>query len=301
MAEIDRATLVALIEGEAAHRELLASLPVIVYWVSPQPPYEPIYVSPGMHGLGYTEEEWMGPLWLQILHPEDRDHILAETEAAVAARRPVEYEYRVIAKDGSVRWIHDRGAFVEDEHGRPIAWRGVMLDVTERRRLEERIAALSEEDELTGLLNRRGFRRMGEQALKTVERSGRRSALLYLDLDRFKPINDRFGHAEGDRALRAVADVLRAGVRQGDLVGRVGGDEFVVLATGVADAGEGARLAERLRDQLAAENVQAGRAYRIAFSVGVAEESCAADLDRLLRTADAELYADKARRRANSD
>lgn len=289
--------LEALRARDDPHDDLLASLPVIIYWVAPDPPFTPIYVSPGAHGLGYTQAEWMGPLWIRILHPDDRDRIFAETAAAVAARTPVEYEYRLFAKDGGVRWIHDRGAFVQDEQGRTIAWRGVMIDITERRALEERLAALSEADELTGLLNRRGFRRMAEQALKVEGRSGRRTALLYFDLDDLKPINDQYGHAAGDRALRAVADVLRSGVREGDLVGRVGGDEFVVLAPGVGAAGEGARLAGRLRAQLAEYNARAGQPYRVDFSVGVVEEPGVADLDRLLERADAALYAEKAARR----
>lgn len=284
--------------NEAAHRDLLASLPIIVYWVLPEPPYEPIYVSPGSDGLGYTQAEWMGPLWIRILHPDDRDRILAETTAAVAAQKPVEFEYRVVAKNGTVRWIHDRGTFVRDAHERTIAWRGVMLDVTERRELEARLAVLSDQDELTGLLNRRGFRRMAEQALKVEGRSGRRTALLYFDVDELKPINDQFGHAEGDRALAAVADVLRSRSRTGDLVARVGGDEFVVLASGIAAPGEGERLAMRLRDALAAHNARAGQPYRISFSVGVVEEVGAVDLDRLLDRADAALYAEKAKRRS---
>lgn len=283
----------ALRANEAAHRDLLASLPVIVYCVEPTPPYAPIFVSPGTNDLGYSSAEWRGPLWFNILHPDDRDRIIAETEAALAAQRPVEYEYRVIAKDGSVRWMHDRGAFVQDENGRTVAWRGVMLDVTERRALEERLAALSETDELTGLLNRRGFRRMAEHTLKVERRSGRRAALFCIDVDHLKPINDRFGHPEGDRALRAVADVLRSALRDGDVMARFGGDEFVVLAPAIGLAGESDRLVQRLRDRLGEENARARRPYVLTFSVGVVEETGATDLDRFIERADAMLYAQK--------
>jgi diguanylate cyclase (GGDEF)-like protein/PAS domain S-box-containing protein len=291
----------ALRASEQAHRELLAALPVIVYWVSPQPPYAPSYVSPGVEALGYTHDEWMASpdMWLRVIHPDDRERVVAETEVAVASSAFVEYEYRVIAKDGTLRWLHDRGEFVRDASGTPFAWRGVMIDVTERRALQERLEALSEEDDLTQLLNRRGFRRVAEQTLKTERRSGRRMALLYFDVDSFKAINDDFGHAEGDRALTIVANALREGVRDGDIVARMGGDEFVVLAPAVGVPGEGERLARRLCDKTRAAG-NAALPCALQLSVGVAEADGHGQLEDLLRASDAALYAQRSARRGRS-
>ncbi|MEO7085723.1 MAG: diguanylate cyclase [Gemmatimonadaceae bacterium] len=291
----------ALRASESGHRELLAALPVIIYWVSPEPPFTPTYISPGIEVLGYTVDEWIAlpDAWVRSLHPDDRDRVIAETEAALAAGTATEYEYRVVAKDGRIRWMQDRGDFVRDASGRALAWRGVMIDVTERHALEEQLAARSERDELTGLLNRRGFRRMAEQALRVEQRTGRRSALLFIDLDYFKPINDEHGHAAGDLALQSVAETLRAGVRDGDIVARFGGDEFVVLALGIGERGEGQRLSERLSRGFArlSTGPSDAESFMIQWSTGVAEVEGGADIDELLARADTALYERKGARR----
>jgi diguanylate cyclase (GGDEF)-like protein/PAS domain S-box-containing protein len=128
----------ALVRSETQHRELLDTLPLTVYVVEPHPPYAPIYVSPGVSMLGYTHDEWMQDpeAWTHALHEEDRDRVLAETQAAIEARRGVEYEYRLHAKDGAIRWVHDRGDFMFDAAGAPLAWRGIMLDMTEQKAAE---------------------------------------------------------------------------------------------------------------------------------------------------------------------
>jgi diguanylate cyclase (GGDEF)-like protein len=155
-------------------------------------------------------------------------------------------------------------------------------------------------DELTGLLNRRGFRELAEQELKVARRSGRSDAVLFLDLDGFKQVNDTHGHAEGDAALRAVAGVLRAAVREGDIVARLGGDEFAIYAPDLSRRGEGRLLAGRLVAALASHSVAsqaAGRPYRLGASVGVAEPEPGEELDAVLARADAALYAQKAARK----
>ena len=293
----------ALRASDQSHRDLLASLPVIAYWVSPRPPYEPLYVSPGVERLGYTADEWMSfpDMWLSVMHPDDRDRIVAETEAAAASASVVEYEYRVLAKDGSIRWMHDRGIFIRDSHGETVGWRGVMFDVTERRALEERLAALSEEDELTGLLNRRGFRRMAEQALNIERRGGGRASVVYIDLDDFKPVNDQHGHATGDEALRLVAKVLRQSVRAGDVVARLGGDEFVILAVDAKrnPDGGGETIAERFQRSLAHACAEcATPALRnLGFTHGVVDDQSDTPLDELLARADDIMRLRKAKRR----
>ncbi len=129
----------ALRESEERYRDLLAALPLVVYRVAPEPPYAPVYVSPGVATLGWTYEQWMATpdTWVRAIHPDDRERVRHETEAALAAGRPVEYEYRLIAPDGTVRWVHDRGEFLHGPDGRPTAWQGIMLDVTARRAAEE--------------------------------------------------------------------------------------------------------------------------------------------------------------------
>ena len=125
--------------SEAQYRHLVESLPLIVYIVEPDAPYAPRYVSPAVEMLGYPRHAWLEQpdLWMRVLHPDDRERVLGATEAAREANATVEYEYRVLAPDGAVRWVHDRGWFVRDASGRAVAWQGVMLDVTARKAAEE--------------------------------------------------------------------------------------------------------------------------------------------------------------------
>jgi diguanylate cyclase (GGDEF)-like protein/PAS domain S-box-containing protein len=128
----------ALQESQTRHRALLDTLPLIVYFVEPRPPYTPVYVSAGISLLGYTEDEWMADpeSWIRALHPEDRARVLAETDAAMAARRGVEHEYRLHGKNGSTHWVHDRGEFMYDAAGNAVAWRGIALDMTQQKAAE---------------------------------------------------------------------------------------------------------------------------------------------------------------------
>ena len=248
--------------------------------------------------LGYGPGELLGRYAPDLSPPEDR----AVTRGPVAdlragTRESAAVEKRFVHRDGAVRWAALTLSRLPLGDGR---WGtlGVVSDVTERRALEARLAALSEHDELTGLLNRRGFARMAAQELKVAGRTRRHDALLALDLDHLKPINDTHGHAAGDAALRGVAEVIRTTVRDADFGARLGGDEFVVYAVGLRP-GDGQIVAARLRANLAAHNAAAAadRPFQIAFSVGVAELAPGDSVDALLARGDAALYAQKAARR----
>ncbi|MDF1505809.1 PAS domain S-box protein, partial [Roseisolibacter sp. H3M3-2] len=254
---------------------------------------------------GWAREDVVGGDWFARFVPGGAAlrHLYLAT---VAGGEVVAHsEGEVLTRDGERRLVAWDNTLLHDADGAVAGTASIGRDVTAQRALEQRLAALSEHDELTGLLNRRGFRRMADHELKVARRTGRPGSVLYLDMDGFKAINDAHGHAEGDRALRAVADVLRQTVREGDFAGRLGGDEFVVFATGAATAAEGEALAARLREQLARANDAAGtagRPYALAFSVGVATLEPGDDLDALLTRADGALYARKlARRAAASD
>src|SRR5262249_23002037 len=136
----------------------------------------------------------------------------------------------------------------------------------ERHQMQAAIRALSLTDDLTGLYNRRGFTTLAEQQMKLARRTQRGLYLLFLDLDRFKQINDTFGHLEGDRALVQAAEVLRRTFRNSDIVARLGGDEFVVLAIDTQD--DRSVLLQRLQEQLQACNARSDRGYELSFSVG---------------------------------
>jgi len=156
-------------------------------------------------------------------------------------------------------------------------------DIGAHKRTEDALRTAALTDELTGLKNRRGFIALGDHQLKVARRTGCDVLVLYADLDGFKRINDTFGHAEGDRALREVADVLRNTFRDTDVIARLGGDEFTVMLTG-GDRSTADTVKERVRTALDARNALPGRAYPLALSIGVArfDRDRAMSLDDLL-------------------
>lgn len=166
-----------------------------------------------------------------------------------------------------------------------------LADVTESTLFANRLAL---EDSLTGIANRCGFDRLARQTLAICQRERLPASLLFFDLDRFKEINDRHGHAAGDEALKVFARLLTQTFRASDLCARVGGDEFVVLAPAVRGDATQAAI-ERLRAGVARYNREHGRAQPLAFSVGVAtsERPAPSDLPRLMSRADVQMYRDK--------
>lgn len=168
----------------------------------------------------------------------------------------------------------------------------------ERQRLQEELRALSLEDGLTGLRNRRGFVTLAEQELKVAHRTQRGVFLLFMDLDGLKTINDTLGHSEGDAALLETASLLKETCRESDILARLGGDEFAVLAVETAEDGADI-LAARLQKNLAAHNTRANRSYPLSLSVGITrygpESRCS--IDELLARADGLMYEEKRRKR----
>jgi diguanylate cyclase (GGDEF)-like protein/PAS domain S-box-containing protein len=246
---------------------------------------------------GYDEPELLAMTIADIRPDDERATVRAWVDDAGDA--PATSHRRHRTKDG--REIEVQLA----SHPLTFAGRRARLvvaeDVTDRRRLEAQLQDLAMRDALTGLTNRRGFEQLAAHAVGAAHRAHRSDALLYIDLDGFKEINDTFGHAEGDAALRAVGEVLRAAVRDHDLVARLGGDEMVVYVSGLQRRGEGECIAARLRSALDAHNrdaAAAGRPYRIAFSTGVAELAPNDTLATLLARADAALYRAKQARYA---
>jgi len=168
----------------------------------------------------------------------------------------------------------------------------------ERQRLQEELRALSLEDGLTGLRNRRGFGALAEQELKVAQRTRREMFLFFLDLDGLKQINDTLGHSEGDAALLETTHLLQETFRDSDILARLGGDEFAVLAVEtVEDCAD--ILAARLQKNLAARNARANRSYQLSLSVGITrydpESPCS--IDALLARADGLMYEEKKRKR----
>lgn len=173
-------------------------------------------------------------------------------------------------KTGEVYWEEAHIAPVKETGGAIHHYLAVNLNVTERKQAHERLAFMAHHDVLTSLPNRALFFEHVEQALGMAKRNRAKLALLFIDLDKFKPINDNWGHAVGDQVLQVVAARLSGHVRASDSVGRIGGDEFLVLLTEVASAQGAAKVAEGLRQTISQPMVVANRSLEIAASIGIA-------------------------------
>jgi diguanylate cyclase (GGDEF)-like protein len=203
--------------------------------------------------------------------------------------------YRLLARDGRVVWVRDEAAIVRDEAGRPLILQGVIHDITEQKLLEEQLQYQAFHDGLTQLANRSLFADRVQRALVASSRTGARVAVLFLDLDDFKSVNDTLGHAVGDQLIKEVADRLRAALRTSDTAARLGGDEMAVLLEGCDETGA-ERVAQKIIASLQAPFMLAGRAVPVRASVGVAVSSPGkVAVDELLSDADAAMYATKSR------
>jgi diguanylate cyclase (GGDEF)-like protein/PAS domain S-box-containing protein len=196
--------------------------------------------------------------------------------------------------DGTVVWVRESARVIRDATGRPAYYEGSAEDITARRRVEADLHYLANHDPLTGAYNRHRFREELGRLVAQARRSGEGGALLFLDLDNFKEVNDRLGHKAGDELLRAVARAVRARLREVDLLGRLGGDEFGVAAW-PAQAGQAVAMAERVlaavRDQVV---LLEGRPVRLTASCGVALfPQHGLSEDELLAAADLSMYAAK--------
>jgi diguanylate cyclase (GGDEF)-like protein/PAS domain S-box-containing protein len=236
--------------------------------------------------LGYTPAELVGRTLGDTVHPDDREACAHQWASLIADGGFARFEYRYLHKDGAAVWL-EWDARCDQENG---VIRSVARDITERKRFEAELSHLATHDGLTGLLNRRGF----EEALTSAIRQSA-GALLYLDLDEFKYINDSQGHRAGDGLLRNLAAALSAHGRQGDVLSRVGGDEFAMLLP-KADLGEARAVAESILEVLRQQPLDAGgQPVSITASIGVALFPAHGEtLEALLVHADQAMYQAKA-------
>jgi diguanylate cyclase (GGDEF)-like protein/PAS domain S-box-containing protein len=289
----------ALRQSEARLRRLMENVPAVVYIAGPGEDGRWHYVSTQIEKvLGFTPAEWMedSGLWYGQLHPDDRERVMLdeETEWAEVPSNSQAIEYRMLTKDGRVVWVSDESFLIMGEDDRPLYWSGFLLDITERKALEEQLAHQAFHDPLTGLANRALFTDRVEHAASRINRSSETIAIVFLDLDVFKTINDSLGHDAGDQLLKDVAACLQECLRAGDTVSRFGGDEFAVLLEDASDFDDAVALVRRIAAKLELPFFVAGKGVRVHASFGVAlSESTNQDADDLIRNADAAMYVAK--------
>jgi diguanylate cyclase (GGDEF)-like protein/PAS domain S-box-containing protein len=236
--------------------------------------------------------------WKNLLHPDDRDLTWASLENALSSSSDQwEAEYRILREDGTYSLIADRGKIVHNRTGGVSRVIGGMSDVTAHRRAEEQLAHDALHDNLTGLPNRQLFRHRLERALATATEHNQ-TAVLFLDLDRFKVINDSLGHPAGDRVLRALAKRIEVCLRPTELAARFGGDEFTVLVENLPGISDAIEAAERILNSLSFAFELDSHSFVINASIGIALATQQMFPEEILRHADIAMYRAKARGRA---
>lgn len=284
----------ALRESERQFRQLATNIPE-VFWIMDVSSQAMTYVSPAYQRV--WGREWKGePIgldaWIDLVHADDRRRVRRAMRNI--AEGGYSEEYRVIRPDGSYRWIHDRAFPVREDISRVSRITGITADITERKHIEERLRYLAHFDQLTELPNRVLFKDRLEQAIAQAGRTRRHVAVLFVDLDGFKIINDTYGHAAADELLADVARRLKACTRLSDTVARLGGDEFGIVVTNLNHEKSGYTVAQKIIDGLALPFYSPGKEAFVSASIGLAIYPWdGMEAEKLTRNADTAMYKAK--------
>ena len=254
--------------------------------------------------LGYAPEEIGGPytLGFGLMHPDDEANVAKAFDDFVSGRVPqFEEEFRLRTKPSEWLWVLARARVVRrDASGAPQLVSGVQLDISDRKRAEETARIVSLHDPLTGLPNRALIYEFGEHMLSAARRAHHKLAVLFIDLDRFKQVNDVYGHQTGDELLREVARRIMTSVRGEDLVGRLAGDEFVAILSPIRAEQDVTHAADKILQAVGAPYRLGDVELSMSPSIGIAlYPEDAGDVDALINHADAAMYIAKQRGRNN--
>ena len=295
-------------EAQRKYGALVEQIPAIVYTDVADDEMSTSYVSPQIEELlGITAQEYIedADLWRKHLHPDDRDDAMATYLEGRDSGEPFTFEYRLIARDGRVVWFSDSAIVIRDPAGAPLFVHGVMLDITDRKAAEEQLAYLAYHDKLTGLPNRAMFDELSDLAIARARRSGMGVAILHLDLDNFKLVNDSLGHEAGDAMILELAERLKDATRDTDLIARPGSDEFIMLladidrAPAVPGGGEGElvvaeSVTNRIQESLQIPFELAGNEVYASASIGLSLfPQDADDAPTLAQNAEAAMFRSK--------
>ncbi len=306
--EIDILRTLADLIGTAIQRErylaelsdanrIVQNSPTILYRMGGEPSLPLIYISHNITLLGYDAAEMIKSpqFYKSLIHPDDQAAV--RDSMVNATTRGVEHgavEFRMRTTSGDYRWIENRYTPIRDAAGRLLEVEGILVDITQRKEAEEKIARLARTDALTGLANRSTFIEQLRQAFASARRGASAFAVLYIDLDRFKDINDTHGHLAGDLLLKTIADRLKDVVRGLDLIARLGGDEFAVLQAELSDLSLAGALATKISRELAKPLWLGSEELHITVSIGISPYTAeTSGPEEMLAQADLALYRAK--------
>jgi diguanylate cyclase (GGDEF)-like protein/PAS domain S-box-containing protein len=254
----------ALQEKEEMYRSLVESTDDSIYVVARDTGYLFINKKHRVR-MGLAEDQYQGFNYARFHSPAESIDFRKQVDAVIKAGESVQFEHK---SQRDNRFFLRTFSPVRNSVGWITAVTVVSTDITRQKELEESLRALSITDALTGLHNRRGLFALADQQIKLANRSRKCLYVLYADLDNLKTINDKFGHQEGDAALKTTADILRKTFRESDTIARIGGDEFVVIA-GSDEKRNSGLIQKRLQQGLDAYNTEAHSGYKLAFSIGI--------------------------------
>jgi diguanylate cyclase (GGDEF)-like protein/PAS domain S-box-containing protein len=282
-----------------------ATLPVVLNYLPgflyqlqmhPNGDFQFLYLSSGVERLlGVTVHEALldANNVLELIHPDDIDRVVAESIETAKAGRPWFGEFRIRSRNGREMFFESNDSATIATDG-TITWTGYSNDVTEKRSLQQTIYTMSRQDILTGLANRHSFFEILQNAIQLAIRKQEQLALMFIDLDHFKPVNDNFGHGMGDTLLSQVAKRLTEALRASDSICRYGGDEFLVLLPCVPDLQSVLNVASKIIAGIEKPFVLGEHRINISCSIGVALfPDHAEDADHLVTCADKAMYQAK--------
>lgn len=284
--------------------EIINSSPVVAFlWKNLS--YWPIqFVSENVVDLsGYTANEFIAQkvIYRDIIHPDDMERVIKETVQDQKNIKLKHKLYRIITKFGVVKWVEDNSSMVRDEQGNITHYQGIIIDVTERELARQKMMQnqmslehVAYHDALTGLPNRLLLLDRMQQSIKKAQRAKKYLCVLYIDLDKFKPINDTLGHAAGDEVLKVTANRFSKNIRAVDTVARIGGDEFIVLMESVSDVQDVKAMAQKLNQSLNRSILWERHELFITSSIGISLSPDDGDnAEELMKKADNAMYQSK--------
>ncbi|AZD09174.1 Sensory box/GGDEF family protein [Pseudomonas chlororaphis] len=276
---------------------IVQNSPTILYRLRGEPSFTLMYISHNITKFGHVAAQLVASAdWAQtLIHPDDQAKVknamlrILDRDVAGAS-----IEFRMRTGDGAFRWVENRYIPVRNDQGQLVEVEGIILDITERKLAEEKMALMARTDSLTGLANRATLIERLHQAFAAARRGAAPFAMFYLDLDHFKRINDTLGHPIGDLLLQEVSRRIKACTRENDVVARLGGDEFAILQLDVDEATHCAALATKVRDTLLLPYSLEGNEVRISVSIGISLYSPQTlSADSLMAQSDMALYRSK--------